>query len=251
MFRFFVSANDILTGSINLDTEISKHIKTLRLRPDERFIVCDGECTDYICTLGNPDDCTKASILSSSQSCGEPTVLCTVFIAYSKGDRLDYAVQKSVELGVREIFLFKSERCVAVPKDIPKKITRLQRIALETAKLCDRGIIPNVSDAGDFTSAINKAESISSLTLFLYENEDDLHLKNVLQQHFTQESNLSDISKEHISLITGPEGGFAQHEVEYVRSKDIPVVSLGPRVLRSETAPVAALAAVMYQTDNM
>jgi len=239
MFRFFADINDISTDSILLCTEDSKHIRTLRLKPDEQFIVCDGNGTDYVCKLGKTGDCKKAEILSKHKTITEPSVLCRVFIAYQKGDRLDFAVQKSVELGVHDIVLFKSERCVAIPNDIPKKLARLQRISLETAKLCNRGIIPRVSSSSSLETAVNEAVT-SDLTLFFYESEDQLHIKSVLQQEYSS-----------ISIFTGPEGGFQPHEVEFIRSKNIPVISLGPRILRSETAPVVALAAIMYESGNM
>ena len=251
MIRFFADPQDISASSIKLSTEDSKHIRTLRLSPEEQFIVCDGNGTDYLCKLGKPGEHATADILSGHKSTTEPTVKCNVYMAFSKGDRLDYAVQKSVELGVREIILFESDRCVAIPHDIPKKTARLGRIAFETAKLCDRGIIPAVSCAGDFKSAINKAVDESELVLFFYESEEELHLKSVLQQHFSQSGNHVEDKLKNISIITGPEGGFTSQEVEFARSKNIPVVSLGPRVMRSETAPVAALAAIMYQSDNM
>jgi len=251
MFRFFADKKDISSEFIKLSIEDSKHIRTLRLRPDEHFIVCDGNGTEYICKLGSIEKTVTAMILDEQKSLTEPTVVCKVFMAFSKGDRLDYAVQKSVELGVSEIVLFKSERCVAVPNDIPKKVTRLERIALETAKLCNRGIIPSVSATGSFDTAIDEAHSKSDLTMFFYESEEHLHIKNVLNEYFSKRDGLGKTDGGVVSVITGPEGGFTKQEAELARSKDIPVVSLGPRILRSETSPVVALAAIMYRSDNM
>jgi len=251
MFRFFADPKNISTGSIILSDEDSKHIRTLRLRKDEQFIICDGNCTDYVCLLGNSGNYKTVKILSSRKTQTEPSVLCRVFIAYQKGDRLDIAVQKTVELGVHEIVLYESERCVAVPHDIPKKLVRLQRIALETAKLNNRGIIPAVSASGNLETVINQTTSSNDITLFFYESEDQLHIKSVLQQHFPDCSGKDTQKEKTVSIITGPEGGFEPHEVELVRSKNIPIISLGPRILRSETAPVVALAAVMYQSGNM
>jgi len=250
MFRFFADINNISASSIKLNDDDSKHIRTLRLRPDEHFTVCDGNGTEYICKLGKPDKTATAEIISSYKSSAEPTVQCKVYIAFSKGDRLDYAVQKTVELGAHEITLFESERCVAVPHDIPKKTARLQRIALEAAKLCNRGIIPKVTSCGDFENMLTQATENTTLTLFLYESEENLHLKNVLQEHFAKAS-ANEENTNSIAIITGPEGGFSQNEAELARTKNIPVVSMGKRILRSETAPVAALAVIMYQTDNM
>jgi len=241
MFRIFTEPHNISAGSIRLSEEDSGHIRSMRLRPDENFIVCDGCGTDYVCKLGRRCDFSVAEIVEKKQSSGEPAIKCRVFAAYSKGDRLDYIVQKSVELGAFEIVLFESERCVAVPHDIPKKTARLQRISLETAKQCNRGIIPGVTSCGTFDKAVCEAAEKSGLTLLFYEDEDQLHLKKVLDQH----------EAESISIITGPEGGFEAHEVSLARSENIHIVSLGPRVLRSETAPVAALAVIMYQTGNM
>jgi len=242
MFRFFVSSKDVLTKSIRLNADDSGHIRSLRLRPDEKFIICDGNNTDYICQLGERSNGASVEIVGQYESNGEPGIKCNIYIAYSKGDRLDYAVQKSVELGVHEIILFESERCVAVPHDIPKKVKRLQRIALETAKQCNRGIIPVVSSTGKFNTMLDDAVEKSAYTLLFYEDEDNVHLKDIMEQQLSFTS---------ISLITGPEGGFEPFEIDLARSKEIPVISLGPRVLRSETAPVVALAAIMYQTGNL
>jgi len=251
MIRFFADQKDISAKSIRLSTDDSKHIRTLRLRPDEHFIVCDGAGSDYICRLGERSDCTYAEITGKQKSPGEPSVLCKVFIAYSKGDRLDFAIQKSVELGVHEIILFESERCVAVPNDIPKKTARLQRIALETAKQSGRGIIPLVSSNGSFRDIIDKIADSSAFSMLFYECEDHLFIKDALDQHFPAVDSHKNNDTKQISLITGPEGGFEPQEVELARSKGIKIVSLGSRILRSETAPVAALAAIMYHTGNL
>jgi len=250
MTRFFTEPQNISNKTIRLDAEDTKHIRTLRLRPDEQFVVCDGNGTDYICQLGERDDHTVAEIKEQRKSIGEPSVKCRVFIAYQKGDRLDFATQKSVELGVHEIILFESERCIAIPHDIPKKVARLQRIAFETAKLCNRGIIPIVSAGGKFANAVDEAVNGSDLTLFFYEAEDQLHIKDVLEKHFSSPDN-DDNHAVTVSVITGPEGGFEPHEVDIARSRNIPIVSLGPRILRSETAPPVALTTIMYQSGNL
>jgi len=251
MTRFFAEAQNIHGDSIHLSAEDSKHIRTLRLRPDEQFVVCDGNGTDYICRLGERDDGTVAEIKEKRKSVGEPTVIAKVYIAYQKGDRLDFAVQKSVELGVHEIILFESDRCIAVPNDIPKKIARLQRISYETAKLCNRGIIPTVSASGAFTAVVDEAVNGSDLTLFFYEAEDQLHIKDVLEKHFSSSCCTGNNAVKSVSIITGPEGGFEPHEVDTARARNIPIVSLGPRILRSETAPPVALTTIMYQSGNL
>ena len=130
MIRFFADPSEIKDSLISLSAEDATHIKSLRMRPAELFVVCDGQGTDHVCRLSERGGGTVAEIVETKPSLGEPDVACSVFIAIAKGDRLDYAVQKSVELGSYEIFLFPSERCVSVPGDMSKKIARLQRIAL-------------------------------------------------------------------------------------------------------------------------
>jgi len=246
VIRFFAAPGDISGNLIKLSHDDEKHIRSLRLRPNENFIVCDGNGTDYICVLSQDGDHKTARIKEQKNSPGEPSVLCKAYIAFSKGDRLDYAVQKSVELGVNEVILFKADRCVAIPNDITKKIARLGRISLETAKQCGRGIIPVVSYCGGFTTALSDAVSSSGLSVLLYEDEKEIRFSSVLT------ASLPVLHEPMIiSTITGPEGGFEPFEIKQAQELNIPVVTLGPRILRSETAPVAALAAIMYETGNL
>jgi len=251
MTRFFASPQDVSSSLIRLEARDYEHIRALRLRPDELFIVCDGNGIDYVCRLGQRDDGSVAEIVNRHPSYGEPAIECTVYLAYAKGERLEYAVQKSVELGAHEIVLFESERCIAIPRDLPKRTARLQRIALEAAKQSGRGVIPNVTSGQKFESMINEAVKRSALTLLFYENEDKLHIKSVLETRFSPLREQEEYNIKTVSIITGPEGGFAPHEIELAQSKDIHIVSLGSRILRSETAPVVALAAIMYQTGNL
>ena len=248
MVRFFVSPPDISGDAIRLAPGDSAHIRSLRLRPDERFIVCDGSGTDYVCRLdetgaGAKSRDSRAIIEGAEPSAGEPTVRCTAYIAYAKGDRLDYAVQKSVELGVGDIVLYPSARCVSAPGDVPKRVSRLLRISLETAKQCGRGRVPSVTAADSFESAIAAAgRGARHLPLFFYELEKESNLKRALEGRGEFAT---------ASIVTGPEGGFEPFEAELAVSRGLLPVSLGPRILRCETAPVAALAAIMHHTGNL
>ncbi|MCL2200528.1 MAG: 16S rRNA (uracil(1498)-N(3))-methyltransferase [Oscillospiraceae bacterium] len=295
MVRFFADCSNISGGEILLSAEDTAHVRSLRLRPDERFVVCDGVGTDYICRLGevreNRENCESsenrgncedrestgeidgkaqvspakgrrrneerqraksnpkekmsaavAEIIESRPSEGEPSVKCSMFIALAKGERLEFAVQKSIELGAYEIILFPSERCISVPKDMDKKAVRLQKIALETAKQCGRGIVPGVQVFSSFEEALRQGAA-ADLKLFPYESERQLSLKDALEQ--------SGDGVKSIAVITGPEGGFEPHEVERAVAGGFSIVTLGKRILRCETAPVAVLAAVMYHSGNL
>jgi len=243
--RFFAAKSDISDTMIKLSAQDASHIRSLRLRPSELFIVCDGEGLDYICRLAatraQETGDVFAEILEAGSSLGEPSVRCSVFIAFAKGDRLDYAVQKSVELGAHDIKLFPSERCVSVPGDISKKTDRLQKIAMETAKQCGRGIVPEITALDSFKSAVGLAV-LADLPLFFYECEKKLGLGAALDQRTAYST---------VSIFTGPEGGFEPHEAEFAQAEGMLAVSLGSRILRCETAPVAVLAAIMLHSGNL
>jgi 16S rRNA (uracil1498-N3)-methyltransferase len=261
MIRFFVSRADIYegmtpdgpVGTIRLSAADTTHIRSLRLRPTELFTVCDGEGTDYICRLANGGEtgsahngASTAEIIETRPSRGEPSVACTVYIALAKGDRLDYAVQKSVELGACGLVVFPSVRCVPVPGDMTKKIARLNKIALETAKQSGRGRVPKVAAAGSFKEAVEGAAR-AELPLFFYECEEKRSLKQALELCISRAGK----TPGSVSIMTGPEGGFEPHEAEFAQSAGLLAVTLGPRILRCETAPAAALAALMFYFDEM
>ena len=256
MVRFFVSPHHISGDDIKLGEQDTAHLRSLRLRPGELFVVCDENGTDYICELAETADERQvagervrvgkggesfAVIVEKRPSSGEANVRCCVFIAFSKGGRLDYAVQKSVELGAYEIVLFPSQRSISVPSDAGKKATRLQKIAYETAKQCGRGRVPEVSTCDSMQAAVAMAAQ-ADLPLFLYECEEKFSLKQALEN-----AGKSDV----ISVVIGPEGGFEPHEAELAVAKGLLAVTLGSRILRCETAPAAALAAIMFHTGNL
>ena len=256
MIRFFTNPGNIDEKRIKLSDEDRYHIRALRIRPSEEFVICDGAGTDYVCRLHLGAEESSAEILRLEETRGEPTIDCTIYIAYAKGDRLDYAVQKAVELGVKTIVLFKSKRCVAVPDNIVKKIKRLDKIAHEAAKQSGRGIIPAVKGGGEYGEIIETAAKDSTLSLMLYEGENTLHIKEILEKHLeipVGDHNFpqANKAKQTVSIISGPEGGFDMNEAEAARDKKIHVVSIGPRILRSETAPIVALSALMYHTNNL
>jgi 16S rRNA (uracil1498-N3)-methyltransferase len=241
MVRFFAAASDIGDGIIQLGAETAQHVRSLRLRPSERFTVCDGDGTDYICRLGERGGELSAEIIEAFPSRGEPSVECTVYVALAKGDRLEYAVQKSVELGARRIALFPSARVVAGLGDISKKTARLQRIALEAAKQSFRGCVPDVTAAATFAEAVAEA-ALADLPIFFYECEEEQHLKQILESSGAFKS---------VSIMTGPEGGYTEDEANLAKSAGLSSATLGPRLLRCETAPLAALSAIMFHTGNM
>ena len=238
MPRFFTDAAQISETHILLDDETQKHIQVLRLAPNENFTICDGAGRDYLCIL----DGAAARILSHAPNLAEPKLQVSVFLAFSRGERMDLAIQKSVELGAASISLFPSRYCVAKysAKDLPKKCARWEKIILEAAKQSGRGRLPALHTHSSFQSAMEAAACFSS-ALFFYEQET-ASLKARLAD--------SDASSS-LSFVIGSEGGFSVEEATLAASLGLLPTSLGPRILRCETAPLAALSAILFHAGEL
>lgn len=241
MARFFAEKSFIGDNTITLTDDDMKHARSLRLKNSETFTVCDGHSTDYTCRLSGNG--SKAIILGSNPTQGEPLEKVSIFSAFSKSDRTEFVVQKAVELGAYEIILFYASRCVAKydDKSLNKKLERWRKIALEAAKQCGRGIVPQVRAVSSYETAIDEAAEAPT-PLYCYELEKSLRLGAVLEKSE---------SIRIVSIVSGPEGGFEPWEAEYALSKGMKIITLGTRILRCETAPVAALAAIMYHAGNL
>ena len=242
MPRFFMAGTNILGGMAIMTGRDAEHVRVLRLRPGEDMIICDGKGTDYKCRLVKADkEQVEAEVIEIVPCPAEPSVQVTVLCGLPKGDRTDYIIQKCVEAGASEIMFFQSDRCVAKPDKPEKKLERWQRIAEEAAKQSGRGIIPQVSWAGEYADALNVANQ-KELSLFMYETGEREALNAVLEAN-------SDVKT--AAIVTGPEGGFAPFEAELARIVGLHICSMGERILRCETAPVVAVSALMYATGNL
>ena len=242
MPRFFMAGTNILGGMAIMTGRDAEHVRVLRLRPGEDMIICDGKGTDYKCRLVKADkEQVEAEVIEIVPCPAEPSVQVTVLCGLPKGDRTDYIIQKCVEAGASEIMFFQSDRCVAKPDKPEKKLERWQRIAEEAAKQSGRGIIPQVSWAGEYADALNVANQ-KELSLFMYETGEREALNAVLEAN-------SDVKT--AAIVTGPEGGFAPFEADLARIVGLHICSMGERILRCETAPVVAVSALMYATGNL
>lgn len=241
MPRFFV-AEQPKNGVLTLRGENAHHAgRVLRLHPGESVTLCDGQGTDFDCTIESVEkESVVCRVQSSHPAETEPRQQLTLFMALPKGDKMDFIVQKAVELGVREIVPYLSKNCVSRPDKTEKKVERWQKIALEAAKQCGRGYLPAVGAVVSFQQAAERAAQ-SKTALFFYENERQTGLRDALEAGVG----------ETVSLMIGPEGGFAPEEAAFAAETGLTSVSLGTRILRCETAPVAALAAVLYAGGNM
>lgn len=241
MPRFFCSAGDICDGVIKITGDDAYHIaRSLRMAVGDTVTVSDGEGEEYICLLDRirDDECICRVTESRRSACESPCNI-TLYMAYPKGDKMETVVQRAVQLGVCTIVPFESERCIKrPPADKLDKLTqRLTRIAEEAAKQCGRARLPRVCTPVRFTDMPELIGS-HSLTLFCYEGEGGTSLRRVLEAKGTGVTD--------IGVIVGSEGGFSSVEAERITAAGAECVSLGPRILRCETAPDYVLSALSY-----
>lgn len=242
MPRFFAFGTNLSGGRAIIRGRDAEHIKVLRLRPGEELTLCDGAGLDYRCRLVRSDkDEAEAEIYEIVPCVSEPTVSAEVLCGLPKGDKTDFIIQKCVESGAGSISFFKSERVIQRTENIEKKLERWNRISEEAAKQSGRGIIPEVRWIGSYVQALDSAMKADA-AFFMYETGERESLRTAL----TVESGMKTAA-----IITGPEGGFEPYEADMAKKLGMHICSMGTRILRCETAPIAALTALMYESGNL
>ena len=238
MTRFFVTPEEFQPDFMVLTGENAKHAKVLRLKNGEEVLVCDGQGRECLCAVSDVSEGQISLVVQRQQeSESESAVRVSVYMAFPKGDKLEHVIQKATELGAVEIVAFPSARCVSRPDDksLKKKLERWQKIAASAAEQSGRGVIPEVIVLGSYAEALKRSAQADKAILF-YENE----------QAVTLRMSLNEGDYKTVSLLTGPEGGLEETEVEKARQAGLDICTLGKRILRCETAPLCALSAVMY-----
>ena len=237
--RFFAHTDGdtaVITG------EDAKHIGTvLRMKAGELAVLCGGEGEDCLCRITAVNkDSVELEVLDRQRNEAEPSVFVTLYQCMPKGDKMDFIVQKAVELGVGRVVPVLSKRCVSRPdeKSFDKKIRRWQKIAEEAAKQCGRGKIPEISGQKEFKTAVK--EYSQSKTGILFYECGGVQLSEIIGK-----------STKEIDVFVGCEGGFEAEEAAFALENGIVAATLGKRILRCETAPVAALAVLMNLTGNL
>lgn len=242
MPRFFIDTPPAGSSVIHLGGENGRHIsRSLRMKKGELLTLCDGHGTDYTCELQSfTEETAVAVILSCAPSRSEPLTQIHLYQSIPKADKLETIIQKVTELGAASVTPVFSERCIArmTDKNTDKKLVRLQKIALEAAKQSGRGILPAVRPPLAFSAALKEAASMGGL-LFFYE-QGGLPLSVVAAQ-----------TGSVLSVFIGPEGGYSEREAALAAQAGACTVTLGRRILRTETAPLAAVSILLALKGDM
>ena len=241
MPKFFFNKNDICRGQVQLFGEDEKHIKTvLRAREGEEITLCDGEGMDYQCRIASLERGVLLDILSKEVCETEPKTKITLYQGLPKEDKMELIIQKCVELGVDRIVAVSTERAIVkLDKKESKKLERWQKIAEAAAKQSGRGKIPEIGQQVlKFKDAVAEAKALEG-AIIPYEKEQETGIRQFVQG----------FKGESIGVFIGPEGGFAEEESALARENGITPITLGKRILRTETAGMTTTAILLYELD--
>ena len=241
MANFYIEKSDITENTAVITGEEAQHIsRVLRMKKGDCVTLCDGEGMFYEAVLSDfSDKSVVAEITSSRRAETEPEVQLTIFQSVPKNPKLETIVQKLTEIGAVRIVPVDTKRAVA-KLDKSAKVDRLRKIAREAAKQSKRGIVPEVTDAISFKNAVKMAGE-ADLSIIAYEEEVETSLKTAL----------SGKSPKTVAVMIGPEGGFEKDEVALAKESGLISVTLGKRILRTETAPLTIASAILYELGEM
>ena len=243
MPRFFVPDTGFSENVVTITGSDAHHISfALRMAVGEEITVCDMRGGVHRCLLRALDgEKVLAEVIETVTESTESPLKIHLFQAYPKADKLEFIVQKAVELGVYEITPFESERVIKRPKaDKIAHITERQnKIAEEAAKQCGRAVLPHVNAPVSFGEMLKRAKEYP-LCLFCYEGDGTLPLGKILKEKFS-----GDARPDSISVVIGSEGGFSQSEAKRCADAGMIMTGLGKRILRTETASGFVLASIV------
>lgn len=244
MSRFFVESNMVGNENIIIDSlDDVKHIsKVLRLKVGSKIFISDGSNWEYECEIIEiTKTIVESKIIDKQKFAREPKIRVTLFQGIPKHGKMDLVVQKAVELGVYKIVpVFMKRTIINDEGGFSKKIKRFNAISYEAAKQCQRGLIPQITEAIKFEVALDILKTMDTI-IFPYENEENLTLKDFLRG---LENEIRDVG-----IIVGPEGGFSDEEATMLKNIGAPGCSLGKTILRTETASITAIAMTMYELE--
>lgn len=245
MHHFFVSPDQVDKEYVTISGNDVNHIRNvLRMKQNDKILVSNGQDKDFYCSIESiSEDEIRARILDVDFEGTELNSKLYLFQGLPKSDKMELIIQKAVELGATRIIPVATKRCVVKldEKKETSKIKRWQAISESAAKQSRRMIIPEVSGVMSFKEAINYVKTLD-LGIIPYENYKDME---------TTKKILSNVGKDmEIGIFIGPEGGFEESEIQYAMDNGVKPISLGKRILRTETAGLAILSVLMFSLEN-
>lgn len=246
MSRFFVDDPGAFSDrSVVITGEDVNHVKNvLRLKENDELIVSDGRGRDYHCRIsGITNEEVVADICDICDNFSELSTEITLFQGFPKGDKMELIIQKTVELGVTRIVPVMTKRTVVKldDKKAKKKTERYNMIAESAAKQSGRGMIPEVTMPVSFAEAVSMAEKLDMNIIPYEEAEGVEYSRNIIK---------SIKGKKSLGIFIGPEGGFAREEVEKALDAGASAITLGHRILRTETAGMAVVSIIMFELEE-
>lgn len=241
MRRFFVPAGSVRGGQVSLGAETAHRLaRVLRLRPGDHLILADGERDYEVELTAVSPRAVAARVLGERDPPPAPAVELVLYQSLIRPNRFDLVLEKGTELGVARFVPVVSARSQVRPRGEPGRAQRWRRLVTEAAEQCGRPRPPAVEPPLAFERAV---EGAPGLRLLPWEGERTLGLGPFLRSLRER--------PERVSLFIGPEGGFDRAEVELARRQGAALVSLGPRILRSETAGIVAAALVLFEVGEL
>ena len=250
MPRFFVKSEQIKNKEISIISEDVKHLKNvLRKQIGDIIEICNQETGQtYKCRISEIKEEKIISEIIEEISSKENRIKVDIYQGLPKADKMELIIQKSVELGASAIIPVEMKRCVVKidSKSEIQKIERWQKIAESAAKQCGRNTIPEIQRIIN-VEKIGQLFDIYDSIIVCYENETQNTLKNELLQIKKQTTNKDKIK---IGIVIGPEGGLEEKDVEFLKQNGAKIVTLGNRILRTETVALNILSIIMYEFEN-
>ena len=246
MYQFFIQPDSVKEKEVWItDLQDVNHIRNvLRMKKGEKIsLCCEEKGKEYICSIEDmQSDIVKAVIVDINGESRELPVKITLFQGLPKNDKMELIIQKAVELGVAEIVPMATKRAVVLDaKKAAKKVQRWNEIAKSAAKQSKRGMIPEVKSVMSFKEAVEYGKSMDMLLIPYEDAEGIVHSRQVVE---------SVKGKKSLGIYIGPEGGFPEEEVSLAMEAGAEPITLGHRILRTETAGMALLSVLMFMLEE-
>jgi len=245
MRRFLVNPTQISEKEVSILGSEAKHLsKVLRIKEGEKVLVLDGLGSSYLIQLEEvAEEGVRGRILEEISLASEPPLEVTLVQSILKGEKMDWVVQKATELGITRFVPLVSDRTIVKlnPAKALDRQKRWEKIAQEAVKQCGRALVPEIAPVKTLEEVI-KEFAEGELVILPWEGEQAQGLKEVLEESSQPQK---------VSFFIGPEGGFSQEEVEKAQRAGAKVVSLGPRILRAETAALAVSSIILYTLGDL